>query len=447
MPLTGYFTDRLGQKKYLLLSIGGFVIASAFCGASTYLNELIAFRLLQGVFGAALVPLSQAILTTIFPPQQRGMAMAIWGIGVMLGPILGPTLGGYLTEVSSWRWTFYVNLPIGIFTWLLVWRVVPDSDRKERTMDWRGFIFLSLFISAFQFIMDRGNQSDWFESYSINLSALISILGLIGFIVHCRHKKVHPLFDLSIFKDSNFTLSSLVIGIFALGMFSAMVIQPLMLVSLLNFPVLTAGLVMAPRGISSMVAMLIVAKLAQKIDQRLLITFGTFINIFACNVASHYPINVDIWGLVWPQLLQGFGLGFIFAPLSQIAFSTLAPKLRAEAAGIFSLLRTLGSSIGIAIVITVYTRSGQVAWNQLGRWINPFKPTTYQYLQHINLTPQSPEGIAILAQTVGQQAQMAAFVNAYDFIMWCFVMMLPFIFLLKKPPAIASGAPVESVGE
>ncbi len=431
MPLTGYFTDRMGQKRYLLLSIAGFTIASAMCGLSTNLLELVLFRLLQGVFGAALVPLSQSIMVRTYPLEERGRAMAIWGVGVMVGPILGPTLGGYLTEVLSWRWTFFINLPVGLLSLFMAWRVVPDSTRRERSMDWFGLTLLALAIGGLQWVLDRGSQEDWFNSPQIQLAALISLIGFVGFGLHSRSGSEHVLFHSDIFRDRNFVTSSLLLAVFGLGLFGNMMLQPLMLEHLLDYPTITTGLTLAPRGVASMISMMIVGRLIGRIDPRWLIATGIVICTFGSWFATRYTLDISVGWVVWPPVIQGFGLGMVFVPLSTVAFSTLAPTHAAEAAGLFSLLRTIGSSIGISIVATTLTRQSQVLWNQLGGHITAFSAQTHAYLGHLGLSADAPQAALLLGRELGRQATITSFVDAYILIMWSFVAMLPLVFLMK----------------
>lgn len=432
MPLTGYFADRLGKKKYLLICIAGFVVTSALCGAAHTITELVIFRLLQGAFGASLVPLSQAIMTDTFPPAERGSAMAIWGIGVMVGPILGPTLGGYITEVSSWRWNFYINLPVGIISFILAWYTLTESEIKQRKMDWFGLTLIAIAIAAAQFCLDRGTQDDWFEAASIRFSATLAICCFIGFLIYCLNGRLNSVFDLRVFRDRNFTLSSLILAVFGLGLFGTTAILPMMLENLLNYPVLMTGLIMAPRGISGMISMMFVGKLIRRYDPRILITVGVFLLLLGTWIGTSYSLMINSFWIVWPLLLQGFGLGLVFVPLSTVAFVTLPDDMRAEAAGIFSLLRTIGSSIGISIVASMFARHSQMAWNQIGGSINPYNPNVNAYLHNLHLQPTDPAAITLLAQELGQQAQMVSFVNVFAFITWSFVIMLPLIFLIKN---------------
>lgn len=449
MPLTGYFTDVLGRKRYLLLSVAGFTIVSALCGASVTLDELIFFRLLQGVFGAGLVPVSQAILTDIFPPHERGKAMAIWGVGVMVGPIIGPTLGGYLTEITTWRWTFYVNVPVGALT-LLMGYVIPDTIKKARDMDWLGLILISTAIGGIQYVLDRGNQVDWFASTSICVASYITLAAFLGFLLHNMNSSRNSVFDLRIFADRNFALGSILLCAFGLGLYGMMVVQPMMMESLLGYPAFTAGLMLAPRGVAGMVSMMLIGKIISKVDARWLICSGIIISVIGMYIGTHYTLDISPGWIFWPMILQGFGLGMVFVPLSTIAFSTLPMNLRTEAAGLFSLLRTIGGSVGISIAITLFTRRSQYFWNQLGGFIQPYNPAVTQYLQPLHLTPNQAQSAVVLGNELYRQASMVSYINVFAFIMWCFICMIPLVLMLnngnKKPTAATSdNNPLEMV--
>lgn len=432
MPLTGYISDLLGRKFYLFISIAGFTAVSALCGASVSLTEIVLFRLLQGVFGAALVPLSQAIMTDIFPPEERTRAMAIWGVGVMVGPILGPTLGGYLTDIASWRWTFYVNVPVGVLTMFFMY-IVPDSPKKHRQLDWLGVLLICTSIGGLQYVLDRGNSYDWFASNQILFATYLTVACFFGFIIHRIGNTTESIFDLAIFRNKNFTIACVMLCIVGLGLYGSMVIQPIMMQSFMNYPVLTTGLILAPRGISGMLSMLFVSRMAKMIDPRWMICCGILIctaGIWACTNYSLMYINT-FW-LVWPMLLQGFGMGLIFVPLATVAFSTLPQEQRTEAAGIYSLMRTIGSSIGISIAITLYSRRAQVFWNALGAGINPYNPAVYQYLKPLHLTPTNALGSQLLSIELTRQSYMLSFVNVYAFIAFAFLFTMPLLLLVDS---------------
>jgi len=323
MPMTGYLTDRLGRRKYLLISIAGFVIASALCGIAQNLVEIVAFRLLQGVFGAALVPLSQAIMTDSYPAEDRGKAMAIWGLGVMVGPVAGPTLGGWLTDIASWRWTFYINLPIGLLSLFLASQFVPDTARRARRMDWFGFGFMAVGIAGLQYVFDRGNQQDWFEGVDIRIGALAAVIGIAVFIIHSLRQPDKAIFDIRIFTDRNFGMSSLVIALMGLGMFGGLVLQPILLEGLLGYPIVTTGLLMAPRGIATAITMLVVGRLVAYVDARWLVLVGLGFGALGSWGMTYYSLDVTQMNIIWPAFLQGIGLGLVFVPLSTVAYATL----------------------------------------------------------------------------------------------------------------------------
>jgi DHA2 family multidrug resistance protein len=445
MPLTGYFTDRFGQKIYLLASIIGFVVSSVLCGLATSLDTIVLFRLSQGISGAALVPLSQSIMVATFPLQERGKAMAIWGIGVMVGPILGPTLGGWLTELVSWRWTFFINLPVGILSTLLVWRYVPDSARARRDMDWLGLALAVLAVGALQYVLDRGNQDDWLASSTIQLAIYLSMLGFVGFWLHARSYRGHALFSPELFADRNFATASLLMAFLGLGLYGSMLLQPLMLEGLMGYPTITTGLMLAPLGLASMLSMMLVGRLINRVDPRALIASGILIFSAGSYATTQYSLVMGMGWVVLPMVLQGFGLGMIFVPLSTVAFATLPKHLAAEAAGLFSLLRTIGSGIGISVVATVLTRHTQIAWHNLGGHIMPYSPAVGAYLGRLGLSLDAPQSAGVLAGELARQAQMIAFLDAYTFVTVAFLCMLPLVFVLRRlvhPTAPSSAAEV-----
>lgn len=447
MPLTGYFTDRLGQRNYLLISILGFVVASGLCGIATNLAEIVSFRLLQGLFGASLIPLSQSIMVQAFTARERGRAMAIWGMGIMVGPILGPTLGGYLTDTLSWRWTFYINLPVGAISLLLAWRTVKDTPRRPRTTDWRGLMLMFLAVGGLQFVVDRGNQEDWFSSAMIQIVAIAAAVGLLGFVYRSLSRPGHALIDLHIFRDRNFASSCALLAVFAFGLFSAIVLQPLMLESLLGYPAATAGLVMAPRGVASLVSMLVVGRLINRVPPRNLVLGGIIVGTAGAFAMTGYNLHDNLWFLIWPSLLQGLAVGPVFVPLATIAYKTLPSAKVPEASGMYNLIRTLGTSVGISIVATVLTRQTQVAWSEVGSNIQPFSPALGDYLARFGLSPSSAQAPALLAHELARQAQMIGMVDAFATIAWVYLFMIPFVFLLEGGRLHAEAGPAAAVGE
>lgn len=434
MPLTGYFSDILGQKKFLMMSIGGFIISSTLCGIANSITQIVLFRILQGIFGASIVPLSQTIMANLFSNEDRGKAMAIWGVGVMIGPIIGPTIGGYITELSTWRWNFYINVPIGIVCLLLLWQHLPNSSTKTRSIDWIGLILISTSIGSLQYFLDRGNQLDWFDSTSICVALFLTVLGFLSFLLYNIIKTTKNIvFDLTIFSDHNFSLSSLLLAIFGIGLFGSMVMLPMMLENLFNYSVIKTGLVMAPRGITTMFSMILSGILIKKIDPRILIFIGISVGAYGTYIGTNYNLSVNTMWVILPLIIQGCGLGMVFVPLSTVAFATLPVTLRSEASGLFSLLRTIGSSIGVSITTTLLIREHQTAWNHLGGFINPFNPNfTTRILQANQTNTLGSNQITKLMLLLEQQSQMQAFVNVYAFITASFLIMIPLTFILKK---------------
>jgi MFS transporter, DHA2 family, multidrug resistance protein len=441
MPLTGYFTDIWGRKKYLMVAIAGFVLSSALCGISQNLAEIVFFRLLQGVFGAALVPLSQAIMVDTYPLEERGKAMAIWGMGVMVGPVLGPTLGGYLTEALSWRWTFYINVPVGVLSLFMAWRFVPDTVKRVRVMDWTGLGMLSIAIAGLQYTLDQGEQKDWFSSRGIQVAAALAVIGFIAFLVHSLRPRGRKLFNLRIFLDRNFAAANLLMLTMGVGLFGGMVIQPILIESLLNYPIVTTGLVMAPRGLATAASMMVVGRLVNRVDPRLLVGVGIVFGAIGAHYMTYYSLNVNNWWLIWPPMVQGLGLGMIMTPISTLAFSTLPRAEAAEAAGLYSLVRTIGSSIGISITTTLMTREAQVLWNTLGGYIQPYNPAVSQYLRGLHIAPNSPQAAALLGAQIQQQAAILSVVDVFKFIEYSFIVMLPLVFLMRRPKRMNAASP------
>ena len=303
-------------------------------------------------------------------------------------------------------------------------------------MNWLGLSLISLLIGATQYLLDRGNQQDWFSSWDIRIAALFIIIGLLGFVFPYLRKSINGVVNLSVFRDRNFSLSCLLIAMFGLGLYGTMVMLPIMLEDLLNYPVLTTGINMAPRGVSSMIAMLFVGKMMRKIDARLIIAMGIVISCLGTAIDLSYSLNISSGWISWPMFLQGFGMGMIFTPLSVIAFSTLTTTFRTEAAGMYSLLRTIGSSIGISIVSTLYSRQSQTAWNQIGSSIQPYNPALETYLDNHQLTLDNPVAAQVLGQELAQQAGMVAMLDVFTFICWSFAIMLVMLILLKKPKKV-----------
>lgn len=441
MPLTGYLADVFGRKRFMLTCIAGFVVASALCGLSQSIGQIVFFRLLQGVFGASLVPLSQAIMADAYPPEERGKAMAIWGLGVMVGPVAGPTLGGWLTDAASWRWTFYINVPVGALSLFLASQFVPDTVRRLRRMDWTGFVLMALGIAGLQYVLDRGNQRDWFQSDDIVTGAIVGLLGLGAFIAYSLRYGERAIFNVRLFKDRNFGVSCLIMLTMGLGMYGALVLQPILLEGLLGYPIVLTGIVMAPRGVATAISMVIVGRLVSKVDARLLVAIGLAFSVTGSYMMTFYSFDVTLVNIMLPAFLQGIGLGLIFVPLSTVAYATLDRSRMAEAAGIYSLVRTIGSSIGISIVTTVMAHQAQIIWNELGAHITLYQQEVIDYLRRLHLSPRDPHGLAVIAQQIGAQSQMIAMLDAFKLITLSTLFMAPLVLLLRKAARTSQAPP------
>jgi MFS transporter, DHA2 family, multidrug resistance protein len=359
-PPTGYLAGRFGLKRLFLVSVAGFTAASMLCGMSQSLVQIVLFRVLQGLFGAALVPLSQTVLLNINPPERQGSAMAVWGVAVMAGPVLGPVLGGWLTEAYSWRYVFYINLPIGVLAFLGLTTFLPEAERNATAkLDWFGFGTLSLTIAALQVMLDRGEQLDWFGSGEIVIEAIIGASALYLFLVHTFTAQ-QPFVRPSLFRDRNFTAGTIFIAIVGLTYYASLALQPPYLQNLMNYPIVTAGLVLGPRGVGTMGAMLVVGKLIKKVDTRVLLGIGLVLTAWSFYAMTSWTPDVSQTTIIIVGVIQGIGLGFIFVPLSVVTLSTLSSDLRAEGAGLYSLSRNIGSSVGISVVNSLLTTNTQV---------------------------------------------------------------------------------------
>ncbi|NTZ10571.1 DHA2 family efflux MFS transporter permease subunit [Burkholderia metallica] len=431
-PLTGWLSDRLSVKRLLIVSIAGFTVASALCGLSETLVQIVGARLLQGVFGAALVPLSQSILLDINPREKQGQAMAIWGMGVMVGPILGPTLGGWLTDSYNWRWVFFINVPIGAFALAGVLTFLPArAPRPHVKFDTFGFATLALAIGAFQAMLDRGEQLDWFGSYEIRIEALVAALAFVFFLAHTATVGKASFFKSELLRDPNFATGTLFIFVVGAVLYATRALLPPMLQNLMGYPVATTGLVTAPSGAGTMIAMLLVGRLLKYVDARLLLLAGLLISALALWQMMQYTIVLSEADIVWPGVIQGFGLGLVFVPLSALSFSTLPPDLRADGTATYSLMRNIGSSIGISIVQTLMTRNTQVAHADLATHITPFNPA-------VQAMVGSRVDIALLDLTINQQATMIAYLNDFKLMFVATLLMIPLLLLVRPPQKTAS---------
>jgi len=433
-PVTGFLAARLGRKRLFLIAVVGFTVASVLCGIAQSLPQMVLFRLAQGVFGAPLVPMSQSVLLDSYPKEKHGSAMAMWGVGVMVGPILGPTLGGWLTEYYNWRWVFYINVPIGIVTFLGLSAFLSESRRQLISFDWMGFATLSIAVGALQLFLDRGEQLDWFGSREIIAELTISVLAFYVFIVHTFTTE-RPFIDPRIFKDRNFVVGLFFIFVVGIILLASLALLTPYLQNLMNYPVLTAGMVLAPRGIGTMVAMMIVGRLTNRIDPRLLLLFGFALTVAVLWEMTGFTPDVSRFTLVRTGIEQGLGLGFLFVPLSTITFATLTPEFRTQGTALFSLMRNLGSSLGISVVIFLLTRNTQAVHSQIVEHMTPFNEALRNGMVHRIWNMTTALGRAALDAEITRQAAIIAYVDDYKFMMLIALAAMPIVFLLRKGAA------------
>jgi DHA2 family multidrug resistance protein len=437
-PPTGYLTSRFGLKRLFLVSIAGFTISSVLCGMAQSLVQIVLFRVLQGLFGAALVPLSQTVLMNINPKERQGSAIALWGVAVMAGPVLGPVLGGWLTQAFSWRYVFYINVPVGILAFFGMMTFLSDTARNATAkLDWFGFGTLSLAIAAMQVLLDRGEELDWFSSGEIVAEAIIAASAFYLFLVHTFTAR-EPFVRLSLFRDRNFTAGVLFIAIVGLTYYASLALQPPYLQNLMNYPIISAGLVLGPRGVGTMGSMLIVGRLIGRVDTRFLLALGLGLTAWSFYVMTGWTPDVSQMTIVIVGIIQGVGLGFIFVPLSVVTLSTLAPERRAEGAGLYSLSRNIGSSIGISVVNSLLTRNTQINHAEIARSVT----SVNRAFEGLTVTqfwdPVSAAGRAALDSVVTQQAQIIAYMDDYKLLMIATLAAIPLLIIFKKPPRNAA---------
>ncbi|MFI4972965.1 MAG: DHA2 family efflux MFS transporter permease subunit [Caulobacterales bacterium] len=437
-PLTGWLSVRIGRKQMFLFSIAGFTVASMLCGAAANIGEIVAYRLAQGICGAALIPLSQATVLDIFPAKQVPQVMSIWGMGTMLGPIMGPLVGGYLTDNFSWRWVFYINLPVGILAFAGVWLFMGrDDGARARPFDFVGFAALVLAMGAFQLMMDRGSTQDWFNSGEIWIDAILAAIGFYVFLVQTL-TAAHPFFDRALALDRNFVTCN-IFGFFTgLMLFSTMALFPPMMQTLLGYSVWQAGVISMPRGIGTFISMFLVGRLVGRVDIRLILLIGLSLSSIALWQMSRFDLSMNATPMVVSGFLQGLGMGLLFMPLSVLAFATLPPHLRPEGTSVFTLVRNLGSSIGIALMTSILARQLSVSHSDMAAAVQPGSPTMNAGLP-AQFNPALNAGLQTLNGEITRQASMVAYVDVFrlmTIMTFCAIPML----LIMRPPRVGGRA-------
>jgi DHA2 family multidrug resistance protein len=440
LPISGWLSSYFGRKRLLITCIIIFTLSSALCGAATSMTMLIVARVLQGIGGGVLQPTAQAVLMESFPFEKRGQAMAVYAMGIIVAPIIGPTLGGWITDNYSWRWIFYINIPVGVAAVLMaLWFIEnpPYLKRaKSSSIDYLGFALMTVCLATFQLVLDTGQQNDWFESKQIVLLSVVSVVSLVAFVI--RELTVEePIVDLRILTNRNFGVGTLLMTIVGGVLYGTTALLPLFLQTLLGYPAVQSGLAVSPRGIGSMASMIIVGRLVGKIDSRLLMTFGFFVLAVSMYMLAGINLEIGMPNIVWPNIINGFAMGFIFVPLTTMAMGTLNREQMGNAAGIYSLMRNLGGGLGISAVTTLLARGAQQHQAVMVSHLTPYDSAFQQRLQQLqSVFGSSVDGIqkayAAIYGVLVRQANLLAFVDNFRVLTFVCLACIPLVFLLRR---------------
>lgn len=444
IPLSGWLSRLFGRKKYLILSVSLFTVSSFLCGLAWNLQSLILFRVFQGIGGGALQPLSQSILLETFPPYQRGMAMAIFGIGIMFGPIMGPLLGGWITDNWSWHWIFFINIPIGIVSIVMTLFFIVDPPYMKRTemkIDYWGLVLLTVGVGCLQIVLDKGQREEWFSSSFIVWLSIISVTTLILFVIVELFFTKQPIVNLKTFKDITFSTGTIVMFFTFFNLFSSIVLQPIYVQTLMGYTAFLAGLVLAPGGVASMFTMQITGRLMTKMNPKFILAVGIIICAYASHLMSQFNLYADFNSIAWPRVVMGIGMGALVIPLITIAFSTIKKEEMGNATSIYNFLRNIGGSFGVAFVTTMIERRAQFHQSHLIEYLTPFdinyqiaSQQSAQILQYRGFESSLSQhgGLGVIYNELLRQASMLSFNDAFHLTSLLMISVLPLVFLMKK---------------
>jgi MFS transporter, DHA2 family, multidrug resistance protein len=428
---TGFLSARFGRTRLFVTAVVGFTVASALCGLAETLGQIVVFRIVQGVFGAALVPLSQSVMYELYPPEQRAKAMGLWTMGVMMGPICGPILGGWLTENYTWRWVFYINVPFGIVTAIGLLTFLRESAPvRPPKLDWIGFGALSLAIGSFQMMLDRGETLDWFSSREIVLEACIAGVAFYIFLVQFALAP-RPFLSPKLFADRNFTVGAVLYAIMGLIMYASLALLAPYLQTLMDYPVVTAGITLAPRGAGLMIAALVCGRVMGRVSARLLVGMGFLIGAYALYEMTQWTPAVSEGTVILVGFVQGLSIGFLAIPINIIAFATLPSAIRTEATSIYSLMRNLGSAIGISITGALLQTNTQVNHADIAAGVSPFNRALQAVSSPHFWNIRSPHGMAMLDMEVTHQATIIAYVDDFKLMLVLAIIVVPLLLLVR----------------
>lgn len=453
LPITGWLANYLGRKRLLMISVTGFTISSFLCGFAPTLPLLIFFRVIQGAAGGALQPLSQAVLLEAFPPEDRGKAMGFWGLGIVVAPILGPVLGGWLTDTYSWRWVFYINIPVGIATIVMTQLFIFDPPyirRSSNRVDYWGMGMLAVGMGALQVVLDKGQQEDWFASHWITGLLWLAIISVVVFVFY--ELRIHaPVVNLRVFKDRTYSTGVFLMTVVGFVLYGSLVLLPIWLQTLLGYPSLQAGIALAPRGLGSFLAMPVIGIIMPKFDPRKFLASGFLLAAATLFAFSRLDLNAGYWDFFWPQFVQGVSLGLLFVPLTTITMGLIPKEQMGNATSIFNLLRNLGGSVGIAMATTLIARYQQVHTNILISHVTPYNLRAQRVLggmqsaiaaQGSDPVTASRQGLAGLFGVVQRQAAILSFLDVFRLLTIMFLLSVPLVLLMKKPKKGAGAMPV-----
>jgi DHA2 family multidrug resistance protein len=444
LPMTGWLATRFGRKRLLMLSVVGFTLSSFLCGLAPTLGTLILFRVMQGATGGALQPLSQAVLLEAFPPHDRGKAMAFWALGIVVAPIIGPVVGGWLTDNYSWRWVFYINIPVGIASLVMTKMFIFDPPylrQESRTIDYWGIGMLAVGIGALQIVLDKGQEEDWFSSSFITVLAILSAVTLIALVIH-ELTTDDPVVDLRIFKERSYAVGVFLMTMVGFVLYGSMVLLPVMLQTVLGYPPLQAGIAMAPRGIGSFLMMPIVGVMTGRFDARKLLSGGLFAGGITLIWLSRLNLQAGYWDIFWPQLAQGAGMALLFVPLTTVAMDAIPRERMGNATSLFNLMRNIGGSIGIAMTGTMLVRDRQTTTSMLGSHVSAYDAGSQAMFAQMraafmaagaDVTTATTRAYAALFGIVQRQASMVAFVGIFQFLGMLFLLLIPLVLLMRRP--------------
>jgi MFS transporter, DHA2 family, multidrug resistance protein len=433
LPLAGWMSERFGSRRLFLWATVGFILSSMLCGAATSLTQMVIFRALQGMTSAILGPMSQTMMYDLYPPSKQARAMAIWGMVVMVAPISGPFIGGYLTDSLNWRWVYYVNLPIGIPSLIIMWWLLPSRPITKRPLDVSGIVSLGIALGALQLALDRGQHKDWLHSWEIIIEFVLSASAFWIFFVHSSFAR-HPLFKRELMKNKNFLVALIFMSVLGIVNVALSSVLPTMYQTVYGYNVIDTGMLMAPRGIGVFCTMLLAARLTSKVDYRVMISGGYLIAAVAMWTMTKWSYDMDKMPIITSSFIQGLGLGLVFVPMNMAAFATLTPDERPDGSTLLTLFRNVGSSFGISIIVTILARNIQISHADIGASITSYNlPAIDPASMADRFGPTGAALLAMLDGEVNRQALMIAYLDNFYMLFWVILAFVPLAWFLRRP--------------